>query len=89
MAPADLVAAVRDGVGTERRAAALGAIIERERLARGLSVGELAAEAAVAPSTLARWAAGRHRPTPAALRRLARALDLDAESLGRAAGGTP
>jgi transcriptional regulator with XRE-family HTH domain len=49
-------------------------------------VEELAARATVAPATLARWAAGRNRPTPAALQRVARALDLDVETLRRAAG---
>lgn len=79
--------AVAAAVSAEPAAPPLAALIERERLARGLSVEQLAAEAAVAPSTLARWASGRHRPTPSALRRLARALDLDAETLGRAATG--
>lgn len=89
VAVADLAAACgRDGGTAEgaARAGRLGELIERERVARGLTRDQLAAEVAVAPTTLTRWVQGRHRPGRAGLRRLAAALDLDAEVVLAAAG---
>lgn len=93
VAPAELLAAVAAGAGPAPEAGAvrepaptrLGALIERERRARGLTREELAARADLAPSTLTRWATGRHRPIPAKLRRLAAVLDLDPEEVVAAA----
>lgn len=87
VAPAEVAAACERADGTAL--SAIGALIERERLRRGLTRDQLAAEAAVAPTTLTRWVQGRHRPAPAKLRRLAAALDLDADAMAAAAGRGP
>lgn len=55
--------------------------LRQARAERLLSIRELAAAAGVAPSTIYLIEAGRTRPRPRVIRRLARALDVDPRSI--------
>lgn len=55
--------------------------LRQARAERLLSIRELAAAAGVAPSTIYLIEAGRTRPRPRVIRRLARALDVDPHSI--------
>lgn len=59
----------------------IGNVIAELRLERDLTQKELAAKVGVSQSYLARWESGKVMPRPRALRKVARALDIEPEEL--------
>ncbi len=58
----------------------VGENIERERMARGLSQAELAAQVDVKPLTVYRWESGKSWPTAKNVEALARLFHIDAST---------
>lgn len=54
----------------------IGEVIQRERLARGVSIRRLAGASGVSSTTIANYEAGRTDPTPAILLRIARGFGM-------------
>ncbi len=65
----------------------LGAALRARRLARGLSVEDLAAAADLPPKSIYDYETGRHEPGLAALAALAKAMACTADSLLAARAG--